>query len=735
MDTALLTLLVIGLIVFTVYLYNRIGEFQKSLSKLEERLAYWEKDEATTDSIHATQHPNAQFDPSLTGVPPSVVTPPTPIVQHASPPVAFTAQETLKPIQPVFSPPPIPPLPVVEQKPSAPMETPPAVSMNPTPAAWNVKDVEALVGGNWLAKLGVIAIAIAMAFFLQYAFSKGLISPLMQVVAGLATSAFMLGAGQLLFKKETYRNYAQIVMSGGIMVYFLSIYASYNFYNPHLIGYTAAFAALAIGAVAASALALRNDTEAVAVLCTLGAFAAPILIRSSGVDSTPPYALYAYLTFLNLWVFALVRIRNWNSLAALGLGATWLLFFGAGSYQGRAWAVEGVAALFLFFSCYQGIQLLVAYDKSPEYSDIEDPPISVALGLGMILVGCLAFGAASASILLNAFLLEVSDVALAGAGLTFVLVWFSISLPRTGRYDKEVRLLFGYLASAAFVSLMLIALNHSFPISSYRAPSAFVFSVVTYVLFLGVSLIAFRRTKTPSTATLLVLSNAFVHLNMSWLALGTVSLWRVSALALWLPIAGWLGALGLWSVAKLAQKEEPFTKSLVLLAHMFSLVGFFVSLGGRANHIGAALFALEFLLISGTWIAIRKQTAWEWFRADRFALFANAVIFFGCLHTYTAPAPYHGVVPLAVWTLIMALYHALVGGFVLRKTGTDMLDRLLYFGIASTLIAVALSLQLKGSIITFAWATEAVALILAGLSAKDARVRAYGLALLTEGWS
>ncbi len=754
MDTSLLTLLVIGLIVFAIYLYNRILELQKSLSELEERLSYREQDEALIASAHATQHPVERPVPPLEAAPPSVVTPPsTPVFQPApAPAVAYTTPS----VQPVYSPPPMPPLPVFEPKPSPSPQTAPAAAtgdtqqrpawsieeaeaftlkLTPEPLApqrpaWNIRDVEALVGGNWLAKLGVIAIAIAMAFFLQYAFSKGLISPTMQVVAGLSVSALMIGAGQYLLTKQTYRNYAQVVISGGIMVYFLSIYAAYNFYNPHLIGYTIAFAALAIGALAASALALKNDTEAVALLCTLGAFAAPILIRSNGVaSSSAPYSLYAYLTFLNLWVFALVRLRNWTSLSAIGLASTWILFFGAGSYEGQGWITEGVATIFLLFSCYQGIQMLTAYAESTEQSDDTVMPIAVKLGLGMILVGCLAFGVSSAAILLHVNTLGFPDVALAGLTLTLVMVWLTTSLPRIGRYEKEMRLLFGYLASGAFLTLMSVALKTATPISQANAPSAFVFSVTTYFLFLGVSTTLFRRSEATATAALLVISNAFVHIWMTSLALQSVALWKVPAHILWLPLAGWLGILGLWSVAKLANEREYFTRTLVFIAHSLPLIGLLIALNTGRSPIGAGLFAGEFVLISGTWIALRKQTAWRWFRADIFAIFSNAVLFFGYFTVYAPSETYHGAVPLAAWALAMAVYHALVGGFALRKTGADLLDRLLYLGIGATFLAVAISLQLKGSFITLSWATEAAALILAGLAARNATVRAYGLTL------
>src|SRR5207247_565709 len=56
-----------------------------------------------------------------------------------------------------------PQLPIVPQAPAKP---------DPKPL-----DLESLIGANWLAKLGIAAIALAAAFFLQYAFRTGMIGP------------------------------------------------------------------------------------------------------------------------------------------------------------------------------------------------------------------------------------------------------------------------------------------------------------------------------------------------------------------------------------------------------------------------------------------------------------------------------------------------------------------------------------------------------------------------------
>ncbi len=291
-----------------------------------------------------------------------------------------------------------------------------AVVKKPVPAAKH-KDLESMLGANWLAKLGIAAIAVAVAFFLQYAFRSGLIGPTAQVAIGLCGAAAMLGGGQYLLTKKPYRSYAQVLASGGIVVFFLSIYAAYAFYHPRLLGYSPAFAAFAIGALATSMLALANDTEVVAILCILGAFAAPVLIREGGTSAPHPESLlrlYAYLAVLNVWVVGLLRFRAWHSLAVVAFASTWLLFYNAGSLKNSGWATEGFAALFLLFSCYMGVRGMYAKQTASAEGEQQGLPDTAKAGVGLVVGGCMAFTFASALILNTMGVLGLPDVSLAG---------------------------------------------------------------------------------------------------------------------------------------------------------------------------------------------------------------------------------------------------------------------------------------------------------------------------------
>jgi uncharacterized membrane protein len=243
------------------------------------------------------------------------------------------------------------PAPAAAPRPPAPPLTVPSRPARPSFSM----DLEEVVGANWPAKLGIAAIAVAAAFFLKYAIDQGWIVPAARVAIGLAVAGAFYGLGQWLLGRPKYRRYAQALASGGVVIFFLTIWAAYSLYG--LIGFSTAYGILAVAALAASALAVRNDTQAIGALCLLGAYATPVLIRQDGTGGSDLLRLYAYLLGVDLWAVLLVRFRPWYSLLAMAFGATWLVFFGAGHLQSaNSWAVESFAALFLLFSSHSALK-------------------------------------------------------------------------------------------------------------------------------------------------------------------------------------------------------------------------------------------------------------------------------------------------------------------------------------------------------------------------------------------
>ena len=94
-----------------------------------------------------------------------------------------------------------PPLPVVERAPE------PSAEPEPGPG-W-----EAMLGGNWLNKVGVLVLVIGLALFLWYSFGR--MGPAGRVAVSLCVSAVMLAGGVALEHSEKYRIAALGLIGGG----------------------------------------------------------------------------------------------------------------------------------------------------------------------------------------------------------------------------------------------------------------------------------------------------------------------------------------------------------------------------------------------------------------------------------------------------------------------------------------------------------------------------------------
>src|SRR5688572_14081096 len=131
----------------------------------------------------------------------------------------------------------IPPPPTAARPPAAIVEAPPAVA--PPPAAYapastartmHAADVESIIGRRWLGWAAMALILFAAAFFLKYAFDNRWIGELGQVAIGVAAGITSTALGYRYHKRK-WRVFSQILTAGGIVLLYLSAYASFAFYQ------------------------------------------------------------------------------------------------------------------------------------------------------------------------------------------------------------------------------------------------------------------------------------------------------------------------------------------------------------------------------------------------------------------------------------------------------------------------------------------------------------------------
>ena len=181
------------------------------------------------------------------------------------------------------------------------------------------RDWEWLLGGNWLARVGILALIFGVGFFLKLAFDNDWIDETGRVVLGLVTGLALLGGGE--YWSRRYAAWARAVTGGGIAILYLSIFTAFSLY--HLIPALATLGASLLVTLAASGLALRYESRAVAVLGIVGGFVAPPLLAGSMAEQ---WLLLAYVLVLDLGVLALAAFRNWRWFTLLGLVGSLILF-------------------------------------------------------------------------------------------------------------------------------------------------------------------------------------------------------------------------------------------------------------------------------------------------------------------------------------------------------------------------------------------------------------------------
>jgi uncharacterized membrane protein len=268
------------------------------------------------------------------GVTKPVPQPAPPITAPPPPPKATTAAPAQDAI----------PIPVAGAPP--PKERPPEV---------REREWEQILGGSWLARIGVLALIIGIAFFLKFAFDNDWIGPTGRIILGIVAGLVMLGLGYYWQKK--YPILTQVLSGGGIAVLYLSIFASFAIYD--LVHIYVAVSFLLLVSAASALLALYYNSMSLAIIGILGAFAAPFILGvfgEMGLDSDAAgkaVQLLVYVIVVDIGVLILSTFRKWQWFTLLALVCSLIAFAMWYSefdrYIGIGTAEIGITLIFLIF--------------------------------------------------------------------------------------------------------------------------------------------------------------------------------------------------------------------------------------------------------------------------------------------------------------------------------------------------------------------------------------------------
>lgn len=286
----------------------------------------------------------------------------------------------------------------------APLATPPAPPVPPLPKAPPNALIAWMMGGNTLARIGVVLLFIGVGFLLKYAVEHVHV-PISLRLAGIALGGVaLLVLGWRL--RSSRRAYAMVLQGGGVGVLYLTVFGALRLYE--LVSPVAALGLLIAISALSSWLAVRQDAISLAVLAVAGGFLAPILTSSQSGNHV---MLFSYYALLNAGILGIAWFKAWRVLNLLGFAFTFAVgtLWGVTRYRPENFATTE-PFLILFFLFYVAIAVLYALRRSVEVRDYVDAGLVfgtplVAAGLQSALVRDIEYGMAFSALGMSALYL------------------------------------------------------------------------------------------------------------------------------------------------------------------------------------------------------------------------------------------------------------------------------------------------------------------------------------------
>lgn len=181
------------------------------------------------------------------------------------------------------------------------------------------KEDSEFVWAKYLARAGVGAILLGVAFFLKLAIDYGWIGVMGRVAIGVIVGLIGLIVGQVLRAK--YKSYSDVLIGGGLAVLYVTVFFAHYYY--HLISTPVALG-LMVGITAISVImSVVDKAEGLARIGIIGGFLAPLLIS---IQNTDLFDLLTYALILDIGVLITAFSRRWHSLNFIAFVGTFILY-------------------------------------------------------------------------------------------------------------------------------------------------------------------------------------------------------------------------------------------------------------------------------------------------------------------------------------------------------------------------------------------------------------------------
>jgi len=275
--------------------------------------------------------------------------------------------------------------------------------------------------GNIFVRIGILILFFGVAFLLKYAADNSRIPIEIRFMGAAFGGLVLLVFGwHLRAKKQVY---ALLLQGGGIGVIYITIFAAFRLAD--LLPPTLTFVLLVFFSAFTVALAILQDSRALAIYAVLGGFLAPFL---ASTGSGNYIGLFSYYSVLNAAVFAVAWFRAWRSLNLLGFIFTFGVFVLWVAFDYRdEYLYPGLGFLLLFFLMYSLIGVLYAMRQPEHLTGLVDGTLVfgtpvIASGLLMLMLRNYDYGIAGASAAMGFYYIGLARFAWRHVGEEFRLL-------------------------------------------------------------------------------------------------------------------------------------------------------------------------------------------------------------------------------------------------------------------------------------------------------------------------
>ena len=334
-------------------------------------------------------------------------------------------------VQPIAASPKIAPPPVI---PSYPPQSRPAIPKTPGPVAQWVHRF--FTQGNLLAKLGILILILGVSFFIKIAAAEGYF-PLELRLASLAGMGFTLTFAGFRVRKKN-QGFSLLLQGAGLGIVFLDIFASFRFFQ--LLSQNIAFLLIILVLTSMVLLALLQNASTLAILASLLAYSAPILISTGEGNHV---ALFTYYSLINLAILTIAYFKAWRPLniiaylCTFGIGLLWgYQYYQPQYFNSTEPFLLGNTLLFIVISIFYAKRYTIKLQGFVDGTLVFATPL-ILLGMQIKLVYPFEYGLAYSAIsfgctylLLALFLRKQSKLqALAESFLAIGIAFATLSVP------------------------------------------------------------------------------------------------------------------------------------------------------------------------------------------------------------------------------------------------------------------------------------------------------------------